>query len=122
MGRGSGIAVSSVAGHRHGLDPAFLWLWCRSAAIAPILALAWEPLHAVGVALKSKKKQKTKNKKQKPKTKKNKNQKTKKVLAFTDDCSLFHCFIRDFKAVNFFLIQSLASVFISWNTSLKDFP
>ena len=33
-------------------DPALLWLWCRLAAAAPIQPLAWEPPHAVGVALK----------------------------------------------------------------------
>ena len=35
-----------------------LWLWCRSAAVAPIRPLAWEPLYAVGVALRTKNKQK----------------------------------------------------------------
>ena len=35
-----------------------LWLWCRLAAIAPIRPLAWEPPHAVGVALKRKRKKK----------------------------------------------------------------
>ena len=29
-----------------------LWLWCRPAAAAPILPLAWEPPHASGAALK----------------------------------------------------------------------
>ena len=29
-------------GHRHGLDMALLWLWCRLAAVAPIQPLAWE--------------------------------------------------------------------------------
>ena len=37
--------------------------------------------------------------------------------------ALIHYFIRDNKVVIFFLIQSLASVFISWNTSWKmNFP
>ena len=27
-----------------------LWLWCRPAATAPILPLAWEPPYATGVA------------------------------------------------------------------------
>ena len=48
-------------GHRHGLDPAPLWLWCRRAAVALIQPLAWELPYAVGVALKNK------NKKQKKK-------------------------------------------------------
>ena len=38
-------------------DLAWLWLWCRLAAAAPIRPLAWELPHAVGAALK-----KTKNK------------------------------------------------------------
>ena len=45
-------------------DPAWLWLWCRLAAIALIRFLAWEPPYAVGAALKSqkpKKKKKLKN-------------------------------------------------------------
>ena len=47
--------MSCGVGHRHGLDPKFLWLWCRLAATAPIQPLAWELTHASGVALKSKK-------------------------------------------------------------------
>ena len=39
-------------GHRHGLDPALLWLWLRPVAIAPIQPLAWELPYAVGAALK----------------------------------------------------------------------
>ena len=39
-------------GHRHGLDLVLLWLGCRLATTAPIQPLAWEPLYAVGVALK----------------------------------------------------------------------
>ena len=42
----------------HGLDPAFLWLWCSPAATAPIRRLAWEPPYAKGAALKYKKKKK----------------------------------------------------------------
>ena len=73
-----GVAVSCNVGHRHNLDPALLWLWCRPAAVAPIRPLAWELLYAVGVALKSKKKKKKKpktkkKKKKQPKTKKQKN-------------------------------------------------
>ena len=33
-------------------DLALLWLWCRTAATAPIGPLAWEPPYAVGAALK----------------------------------------------------------------------
>ena len=37
-------------------DLAWLWLWCRPAAAAPIQPLAWEPPHVSGAALKRKKK------------------------------------------------------------------
>ena len=36
-------------------DLALPWLWGRPAAVAPIGPLTWEPLYAVGAALKSKK-------------------------------------------------------------------
>ena len=52
--------MSCAVGHRHSLNPALLWLWCRLAATAPIRPLAWEPPYAVGVAQKG---QKTKKKK-----------------------------------------------------------
>ena len=47
--------MSCGIGHRHGLDPALLWLWHSLAAVAPIGPQVWEPPYAVGVALKSKK-------------------------------------------------------------------
>jgi len=56
---GSSVAVSCGVGRRLGLDPEFLWLWCRPAATAPIGPLVWEPPYAVGAALKI---QKDKNK------------------------------------------------------------
>ena len=56
VGYGSGVAVSCGVGHRHGLDPA--WLWHRPAAVALIQPVAWEPPHAASVTLKSKKKRK----------------------------------------------------------------
>ena len=37
---------SCGVGHRHGSDPALLWLW--PAAAAPIGPLAWEPPYATG--------------------------------------------------------------------------
>ena len=46
------MAVSCGVGRRHGLDLAFLWLWRRLAAAAPIQLLAWELPYAVGAALK----------------------------------------------------------------------
>ena len=48
--------MSCGVGHRHGLDPAWLRLWRRPAATAPIRPLAREPPYAEGVALNSKKK------------------------------------------------------------------
>jgi len=45
-------------GHRHGSDPALLWLWRRLEATAPIRPLAWEPPYAVGAALEMAKRQK----------------------------------------------------------------
>ena len=53
--KGSGIAMSCYVGRRCGLDPVFLWLWCRLKATAPIQPLAWELPYAVGGALKRKK-------------------------------------------------------------------
>ena len=50
--------MSCGVSRRCGLDPAWLWLWCRPAAAALIQPVAWELPHAVSEALK------TKNKKQ----------------------------------------------------------
>ena len=44
--------MSCGVGHRHGLDLALLWLWCRPVAAAPIIPLAWEPPCVMGAALK----------------------------------------------------------------------
>ena len=55
-------SMSCGSGHRRGSDLALLWLWCRLVATAPIWPLAWEPLYATGVALKSKNKQKNNSK------------------------------------------------------------
>ena len=46
-----------------------LWLWCRPVATALIQPLAWEPLYAVGAALKRKKTKKKRKKKKKKKKK-----------------------------------------------------
>ena len=54
---GSGVALNCGVGCRRGLDPALLWLWHRLAAAVLIRPLAWEPLYAIGAALKKKKKQ-----------------------------------------------------------------
>ena len=48
------MAMSYGIGHRYGLDPMLLWLWCRLAAVAQIQPLAWEPPCATCVALKGK--------------------------------------------------------------------
>ena len=46
------VALSRAAGHRHSGDPAWLWLWRRLAAAAPVGPLAWELPDAAGAALK----------------------------------------------------------------------
>ena len=56
-----------VGHHRHGLDPALLWLCRRLAAIASTRPLAWEPTYSSSEALKKQRqKKKTKKKKKKP--------------------------------------------------------
>ena len=50
--KGSGFASSFSEGRGCGLDLALVWLWCGPVAMAVIQPLAWEPLYAVGVALK----------------------------------------------------------------------
>ena len=57
----SGLRLSSAAkscclGHRCSLDPVWLWLRHRPAAIAPIQHLAWEILYVIGVVVKRKSK------------------------------------------------------------------
>ena len=52
--------MSCGVGHRGGLDPSLLWLWCRPAAVALIGPLVFKPPYAMGVDLN---KQKTKKKK-----------------------------------------------------------
>ena len=54
--------MSCGVGCRRVSDPALLWLWCRPAVVALIRSLAWEPLYAMGVALKIKKIKKKKEK------------------------------------------------------------
>ena len=57
--------MSCGEGRRCGSDLALLWLWHRSAVIAPIRPLAWKPTYAAGAAKKRKKKKKKKKKKRK---------------------------------------------------------
>ena len=71
--------MSCGVGRRCCLDPVLLWLWQRLVATALVRPLAWEPPHAVRVALK---RQKTKKKKCKD-----------RVLGGGEkDC--FYCFVR----------------------------
>ena len=56
--------MSCDIGHRHGLDPTLLWLWCGPAAVAPIQLLSWEFVTQWGP--KKKKKKKKKKEKGKP--------------------------------------------------------
>ena len=44
--------MSCGVGHRHGLGPVLLWLWCRAVATALTGSLVWEPPYAAGEALK----------------------------------------------------------------------
>ena len=43
--------MSCGVGGRRSLDLAWLWLWCRPVATAPLGPLAWDPPYAAGVAL-----------------------------------------------------------------------
>ena len=54
--------MSCGVGLRRGLDLVLLWLWCRLMATDPLRPLTWEPLCAVGKALKRQKKKKKKKK------------------------------------------------------------
>ena len=65
--------MSCGEGHRHGLDLALLWLWCRPTATAPIRPLAWERRYAARAAQEMAKRKKQKQTKNPPK-----NQKTNK--------------------------------------------
>ena len=56
------IAMNRGMCHRHGLNLALLWLWCRLAAAPLIQPLAWERPYATGVARKRPKKKKKKMK------------------------------------------------------------
>ena len=50
--------MSCGVGHRCDSDPAWLWLWWRLAAAAPIRPLGWKLPHATGMALRKRKKKK----------------------------------------------------------------
>ena len=53
--KGSSIAANCGISPRCSSNLALLWLWCRSAAAAPIQLLAWELPYAMDAALKRKK-------------------------------------------------------------------
>ena len=75
--------MSCGVGRRCGLDPMWLWLWCRPVATVLIQPLAWEPPYAVGAASEMAKRQKTKQKqtkKPKNKTKKKGNNPHSKII------------------------------------------
>ena len=74
----SGIAMSCGVGHRGGLDPASLWLWCRLAAVAQIQPLAWELLYALGEEEERRKKKEERRKKKEERRKKKKRKKRKR--------------------------------------------
>ena len=57
--------VNCGVGHKRGLDPTLLWLWCRPVATALVGPLAWESPYATGVALERQKDKKKKKKKKK---------------------------------------------------------
>ena len=44
--------MSCGVGHRCGLDPVLLWPWCRLAAVALILPIAWKIPNATGLVQK----------------------------------------------------------------------
>ena len=50
MGQGSIVAVNCGVGGRRSLGLAWLWLWRRPAALAPVQPLAWELPYAAGAA------------------------------------------------------------------------
>ena len=50
--------MSYGVGRRHGLDPAWLWLWRRLVATVLIRPLAWETPYSAGAALKKDQKRK----------------------------------------------------------------
>ena len=60
--------MSCGVGHRRGLDPMLLWLWCRLASTALIRSLAWEPPYAVESGPRKGKKTKQNKTKQNKKT------------------------------------------------------
>ena len=60
--RGRIGAVATGLRHRHSSDLAWLWLWHRPAATAPIRPLAWERSYISGAVQEMAKRQKKKKK------------------------------------------------------------
>ena len=71
---------------RHSSDLAFLWLWCRLAAVAPIQPLAWKPPYAMGVALKDQKKKKNRDRLEKETNTTSRNECTVQLLKLSTKC------------------------------------
>ena len=61
--------MSRGVGHRYGSDLELLWLWCKPAAMAPVLPLAIELPYAMGMALKSKERKERKEERKKKRKK-----------------------------------------------------
>ena len=59
MGEGSGVAANCGIGCGLSSDLAWLWLWCRLAATAPVGPLDWEAPYAAVVDPKRQKKKKS---------------------------------------------------------------
>ena len=57
--------MSCGVGQGNGSDPTLLWLWHRPSATVLDQPLAWEPLYAVGMALKEQKRKKRNKEKRK---------------------------------------------------------
>ena len=61
--------MSCGVGRRHGSDLAWLWLWHKPIAAAPIQSIAWETPYASGAVLERQKDKKKKERKRQRKYK-----------------------------------------------------
>ena len=100
---------------RRSLDPAFLWLWCRVAAVAPIQPLAREHPYASGASLKRQKKKGQKNSpfvaNKKSCYQKKKKKKKRKKFILTSTVSEFRVnFIFDLKYIGTTLCVHVAQI------------
>ena len=67
------------------LGSAWLWLWHRPAAAAPMGPLAWEPPYASGAALKRKRKERRKRKRKERRKREKEREKEKQSVEFPGD-------------------------------------